>query len=293
MNLYQKQLIDSLENLTQLIAPQHIPQDVIDAVVSENPWFTPYYIRRSLEGISMWLDKKTLYKFVEGYPPPRKEIRKTGVIAAGNIPLVGFHDVLMVLLSGNICLLKPSHQDTVLMKWLMKCWKQVWPVIEKRLFIVQRIEAADFLIATGSNNSARYFEAKYGHIPHIIRKNRYSVAILDENVDKKKMEGLCEDILLYNGLGCRNVSNLVIKPGFRWEDWDEKLRQYSTKHLNPLYLERVLYEKRRIELLEEKVKIIQIFWFGLLTAFRIHQWVFFMGLKLRQMVMLSDCSESM
>ena len=255
MYVDQQKILESLVQLAPVIRSHAIEARTIAETVAENPWFTEYYIRRRLDGIAIWLDVSVLTDFVSAYPQQKNPAKQIGVIAAGNIPLVGIHDVFVVLLSGNICLLKPSGQDRVLINWIRNKWIQIYPEIANLFQITSQLTQPDFLIATGSNNSARYFEANYGHIAHLIRKNRYSVAILEENLGEKEIEGLCEDILLFNGLGCRNVSNLIINPGFDWGMLEEKLAEYSTKHLNPLYLERVLYEKKRIELLEGKVKV--------------------------------------
>ena len=256
MHIPREQLIESLIKLAPRLFPGTIPQEIVSKAQADNPWFTRYFIQKRLEGLVQWLAQDSLFAFVSDYPFREKSEKMVGVIAAGNLPLVGFHDLLVCLLTGHKCLLKPSRRDFVLMHWLKEEWLEVLPEIASRLHIVSRLEGLDFLLATGSNNSARYFEANFGQVDRLVRKNRYGVAILNSQMDEKQLEGLCEDILLFNGLGCRNVSNLLIFPGFEWKSLEEKLKDYQNDKLNPLYLERVLYEKHRIELLDEKVYIL-------------------------------------
>ena len=256
MHIPREQLIESLIKLAPKLLPDTIPQEIVAKAIAHNPWFTRYYIQKRLEGIVQWLAQDVLSEFVSDYPFRSGSEKRVGVIAAGNLPLVGFHDILVCLLCGHICIVKPSRRDSVLLKWLREEWIDILPEIASRFLIVKQLDRLDFLLATGSNNSARYFEANFGQVDRIVRKNRYAVAILHSQMSENQLEGLCEDILLFNGLGCRNVSNLAVFPDFNWEKLEEKLRDYANDRLNPLYLERVLYEKNRIEFMDEKVRVL-------------------------------------
>ena len=254
---FRPQLIDSLSMLTEFFCLEAIPESVLNKTLSANPWFTEYYIDKSLRAIRTWLDSDQIWAFVEKYPKPLQTPIQVGIIAAGNLPLVGFHDVLMTLLSGNIAQVKCSHQDWVLLEWMREIWIKRVPLLSKVFHLVSQLEKPDFLIATGNNNSARYFHSAYEKIPRIVRKNRFSVAVLDQEVNEKDLALLCEDMLLYNGLGCRNVSNLIIWEGFEIKRLVNQLDTYKQNLMNPLYLERVLYEKSRAKVLELPVILSQ------------------------------------
>lgn len=226
------------------------PQKIIQEAVKTNPWFTAYYIRQSLRNIASWLSVETFQKFETIYSYPSIEPKHIGIIAAGNVPLVGFHDVLISLLSGHIVSIKCSHQDQVLMEWILESWKKILPALNSYIRLVHKIEKADYLIATGSNNTARYLEANYGEIPKLIRKNRFSVVILDSEISDEKLMRLSDDILLHNGLGCRNVSNCLVVEGFDIDKWQNLLLQkYSFDKLNPYYIKKVAYERARLTML--------------------------------------------
>ena len=133
---------------------------------------------------------------------------------AGNIPLVGFHDLLCVLLSGHILLAKLSANDTVLMQWAMEQLISLEPRFADYLRPVPRLNAADAYIATGSDNTARYFDFYFGKKPNLIRRNRSSVAVLTGQESSSELARLGPDIFQYYGLGCRNVSKLYVPPGY-------------------------------------------------------------------------------
>ncbi|MEM6803135.1 MAG: acyl-CoA reductase [Bacteroidota bacterium] len=193
------------------------------------------------------LEQVAFKSFLENYQLTWGEPKRVGIIAAGNLPLVCFHDILMTLLAGHICICKCSHQDKVLISYLRERWIEILPGIAELFVISDRLERLDFLISTGSNNTARYIEALYPNIPKLVRKNRFSVGILKAGLSENQMKGLAEDILLYNGLGCRNVSNLLIHPEADLILFSKILENYPQKQINPLYLERVLYERIRLE----------------------------------------------
>ena len=246
-SISRKDLQSSLIKLGESLYSEKIPEKVLHEALQENPWFTPYYIKSSLEGIRIWLQKESLENFLANYPIYESPPKEVAVIAAGNLPLVCFHDVLMSLLAGHICLLKTSHRDRVLISYVRKLWIEIFPEIAAYFQLVEKVEHCDFLISTGSNNTARYIEAKYPHTPKLIRKNRFSVGLLTAEMNEEEMKGLAKDIFLYNGLGCRNVSNLLIFPEADLPTFYEILNDYPQNLLNPFYLERVLYERSRLE----------------------------------------------
>jgi Acyl-CoA reductase (LuxC) len=208
----EKAWVDYKDGVSQLDHEEF--SKIIEAVKHHNGWFTPEMVRKSIAGIRSWLKKDILENWVTKYT--FKEKNKTvAVIMAGNIPLVGFHDVLCVLLSGNKLMAKFSSDDDVLMPLLLKYLVQIEPAFDEQIRIAnQKMTSFDAVIATGSNNSARYFESYFGKYPHIIRKNRTSVAILDGSESEEELRSLGHDVFDFYGLGCRNVTKVYVPEGY-------------------------------------------------------------------------------
>ena len=196
---------------------------------NHNPWFTDENIDYSLNEISQSLSKENLEKWVSMYPDLQfsNESKRAGVITAGNIPLVGFHDFLSVLISGNKFVGKLSSKNDKLLPKIIDMLIDIEPEFKDYISITaDRLKNFDAVIATGSNNSARYFEYYFGKYPHIIRKNRNSAAVLSGNETDEELRLLADDIFLYFGLGCRSVSKLFLPDGY---DLDRIFRN-SLKH---------------------------------------------------------------
>jgi hypothetical protein len=188
----------------------------IDESYSYNGWFTKEYIVKALQGIVLMLEENQLRQFAQEIKEP-KSPKTVAVIMAGNIPAVGFHDFMCVLLSGNKILIKPSSDDKILITFFAEFLMEVEPLFKERiLFTDGRMNNFDAIIATGSNNSALYFEKYFGKYPHIIRKNRTSVAVLTGNETPEELNLLGNDIFDYYGLGCRNVSKLYVPTGYNF-----------------------------------------------------------------------------
>ena len=181
---------------------------------NRNAWFDLPNVRSAIMGVAHLLAEPALSHWAGRYPAEPASPRQVGVVMAGNIPLVGFHDLLCVLLSGHTLLAKPSQDDTVLMLWIAKELTQIEPAFGERLQFVERLNAADAFIATGSDNTARYFEYYFRNKPHLIRRNRTSLAILTGRETPEELAGLGADIFQYYGLGCRNVSKLYVPEGY-------------------------------------------------------------------------------
>lgn len=186
-------------------------EEVIRHAFVRNGWFCEQFVRSALMGIASWLRKDVLENFIAGYAFTEMP-KRIAVIAAGNIPAVGFHDIMCVLLSGNKAVCKLSSKDEVLLPFLFGKFFKDEIVFEKSI-----IADFDAVIATGSNNSALHFESYFGKYPHIIRHNRHSVAVLSGNESKEDLAGLAEDMLLYAGLGCRSVSKLFVPRDYDFE----------------------------------------------------------------------------
>ncbi|MBT0550036.1 acyl-CoA reductase [Riemerella anatipestifer] len=180
----------------------------------ENPWFTQDSLRFALKQWADLLTEENLNDWVNSYPET-KGGKKVGLILAGNIPLVGFHDVITVVLSGHIPVIKMSSKDKQILPFLLEKWASLSEGIEYQL--VEKLENYDAVIATGSNNTARYLEYYFKNKPNIIRKNRTSVAVLSGKETDEELQLLAEDIFRYFGLGCRNVTRLFIPQDFKLE----------------------------------------------------------------------------
>jgi hypothetical protein len=195
---------------------------------TQNAWFTPENVQAALSSIAThYLNKNKLLEWVAGYDLDRQQPHSVGVVMAGNIPAAGFHDLLCVLLSGNRLMAKLSSQDSVLLKELASQLIRIEPRWQPFIEFSERLNAADAIIATGSDNSARYFRYYFGSKPHIIRQNRTSCAIIRGNEKKSELSKLGDDALLYFGLGCRNISKLFVPSGYDFTPFFE-----SIEHLN-------------------------------------------------------------
>jgi hypothetical protein len=208
------------EKLLSLADNQHI----------HNPWFTPAYVRMAISAIADNLTEEKLKRWTGKYPGLEKDYKplKAGVIMAGNIPLVGFHDFLSVLISGNKIIAKTSSKDPVLLPFLAEILGSVDSDFKNYIRLEKdAISDFDIVIATGSDNSARYFDYYFGRYPNIIRKNRNSIAVLDGEESDADLENLGLDLFSYFGLGCRNVSKIYIPEGFDLERLTSAWKKYS------------------------------------------------------------------
>lgn len=209
--------------------------DVIYAVKSHNGWFDEKQVRRSIFALSQWLTKATLSDWSEQYPW-NSQPKKIAIIMAGNIPLVGFHDFVCGLLSGNNLLIKLSSDDKLLLPLIVKVLIAVNPEFENKIeFTQSQLKDFDAVIATGSNNTARYFEHYFGKYPHIIRKGRSSVAVLTGEESQEELVALGDDIFAYYGLGCRNVSKVYVPKGYKFDSLFEALYAYQDVAENKKY----------------------------------------------------------
>ncbi|MFD2520456.1 acyl-CoA reductase [Emticicia soli] len=212
---------------------------------NENAWFTEDNVKLSLNNIARYyLDKEILANFVEANsieanPNPKK----VGIVMAGNIPVVGFHDLLCVVLSGNIALVKLSSSDSVLMRLLIFQLFEINPALRDYIKVADKLNEADAMIATGSDNTAKHFEYYFTKIPHIIRKNRTSVAVLTGEESRTELANLGNDIFQYFGLGCRNVSKLFVPKGYTFDKFYESIEYWSTISIHHKYNNNYDYNK--------------------------------------------------
>lgn len=177
---------------------------------NENSWFTEENIQAAFHGLARYLRPEHLREWVSRYKLTVVKPRTVAVIMAGNIPLVGFHDFLTVLISGHNLLIKPSSKDSVLLSYLAKKLGEIEPRFAPRITFAEQLKNFDAVIATGSDNSARYFHYYFGRYPNIIRKNRTSCAVLNGRETQEELQALGRDVFSYFGLGCRNVSKIFV-----------------------------------------------------------------------------------
>lgn len=180
----------------------------------ENQWFTEENIQRAFDGLAFVLEKSKLEKWVSNYDVKAEVPKIVGIVMAGNIPLVGFHDLMCVLIGGHFAVIKVSNQDAFLTNLIISWLLEIEPRFKRNLEVRDRLTGIEAVIATGSDNTARYFEYYFKDIPSIIRKNRTSIAILNGRESIKDLKELGKDIFWYFGLGCRNVSKLLVPKGY-------------------------------------------------------------------------------
>lgn len=201
---------------------------VVQKAHAANVWFLPEFIGKAIEAITeAFLDPEKLERWLDTYPQRSAHQKSVGLIMAGNLPLVGFHDLLCVLAAGHRAIIKLSDKDPYLLPWITGHWIDVAPAMHHAIRYTDRLEGYDAVIATGTNNSARYFEYYFAHCPHILRRNRNGVAVLTGDESAEDLRQLASDMLMFFGMGCRNVSKLYIPAGFDLERLREAITDWS------------------------------------------------------------------
>ena len=219
-----------------------------------NAWFTEDHLEFALKQWSKALTENNIKKWLSHYNTHIKNPKTIAIIMAGNIPLVGFHDFLCVLLTGHFVLVKQSSNDEKLLPFIARFLKNICPHF-KITFTKDQIKGFDAVIATGSNNTSRYFEYYFKNKPSILRRNRNSVAVLtgEETIDELKL--LSEDIFRYYGLGCRNVSKLFVPVGYNFDlffnavyEWKDII--YDHKYANNYDYNKAVYLMSEFDILD-------------------------------------------
>jgi hypothetical protein len=203
-------------------------KDLLALSQSHNGWFTPEQVYFAVQSWAEALTEDNLNEWLSKYDLSKVKSKTVALILAGNIPLVGFHDFLSVLITGHKVLVKASSNDQHLIQFLANYLISVEPKLSYYIsFTDGRLENFDAIIATGSNNTARYFEFYFKDKPNIIRKNRNSVAVLNGKESHDDLVNLGEDIFRYFGLGCRNVSKLFVPKGYSFESFFKAIYEYK------------------------------------------------------------------
>lgn len=219
--------------------------ELYSAIRNNNPWFTKDNVQLTIQSIiSNFLSIEKLTDFCNAYPIvlPQKP-KKIGIVAAGNIPAVGFQDLLIAFLTGNDVNIKLSSTDNFLMRYIINIMYAIEPQLKNNIKEVQTITNSDAYIATGSDNSARYFDYYFAKKPSIIRKNRTSLAVLSGNENKIDLANLGNDIFQYFGLGCRNISKLLVPPNYDFTSFFEAIDYWNTIQMHHKYNNNYDYNK--------------------------------------------------
>ena len=210
----------------------------------ENGWFTRENVEYALKNWGLLLKAEGLKQWLAKYAIEDPKPKTVALITAGNIPLVGFHDFLSTLLTGHRLLVKCASNDKVLLPFLAQILQHHCPELETEIvFSEGRLEGFDAVIATGSNNTSRYFEYYFGKKPHIIRKNRNSIAVLSGDETEGDLEGLARDMLQYFGLGCRSVSKLYVPRDYNFDPFFSALYEYRDLAQHAKYANNYDYNK--------------------------------------------------
>lgn len=255
MNLNER--ITAFEKLGRVL--QTIDETELDTLLSnvrnQNPWFTEDQVKTALSGITKFLAKSTLQQWTLGYDLPGNNTKTIGVAMAGNIPLVGFHDFLCVLIAGYHLKAKLSSQDNLLLPWIAQHLITIEPRFSEFISFEERLNGVSVMIATGSDNTARYFEYYFRSIPHIIRKNRSSCAVILGEESAHELKTLGKDVFSYFGLGCRNVSKIFVPEGYdfkpmldQWNDYQDII--HHNKYCNNYDYQKSILLVNRIPFLD-------------------------------------------
>jgi hypothetical protein len=222
-----EKLIIAFNKLSEYLGnPDSTLKNAMESAQNNNGWFTQEEVNRAVLALHKMLNPQDMQSWFENIQIP-EEPKRVGLILAGNIPLVGFHDVLSVLSSGNIALIKLSSSDDKLLPLILAKLVEIEPLLKERVVYVDRLKDFDAVIATGSNNTSRYFEYYFGKVPNIIRKNRSSVAVLTGQETTEEIAALGHDIFDYFGLGCRNVSKLYIPLDYDIKNFFEPIESFK------------------------------------------------------------------
>ncbi|OAB78119.1 acyl-CoA reductase [Cochleicola gelatinilyticus] len=236
----------------------------LDTAVHHNGWFTRENIQFALKSWGKALSEENIKKWLSKYPIPKKTNLKTiAIIMAGNIPLVGFHDFLSVLITGNTALVKLSSNDSQLLPLISEYLIGIEPSFKQHIKITnKKLENFDAVIATGSDNTARYFDYYFGKYPHIIRKNRNAVAVLTGKETPEQLNALANDVFRYFGLGCRNVSKVFLPEDYNFDplfngmfSWKHMIN--NNKYINNYDYNKAVYLMSNLDLLDNEFLLLK------------------------------------
>ena len=192
--------------------------NTVETQYHQNRWFIPEFSNYALQAIITMLNDDELALFAQKYEHQTGQIgQKVAVISAGNIPMAAFHDLFMILMSGNSYQGKLSQHDKLLLPFVTQLLTEIYPPFKPHIEYVEQLSGYHKVIANGSNNSARYFEYYFKNVPLLLRRNRHSAAVMTGCETEAELSALCQDMLLYFGMGCRSVSKIFIPKSFDFQ----------------------------------------------------------------------------
>jgi hypothetical protein len=216
---------------------------LMDSASQKNSWFTNQSVQLALNGLQTFLNTEKLRQWTGEYKLSRAEPKVIGIAMAGNIPLVGFHDFLSVLIAGHSIKAKLSSQDSVLLPFITDKLLAIEPSFKENIEFAEQLKQVDAVIATGSDNTSRYFEYYFRKIPHIIRKNRSSCAVILGEESEAELTPLGKDVFAYFGLGCRNVSKIFVPHEYDFKTLLDSWEMYSEIINHHKYVNNYDYQK--------------------------------------------------
>ncbi|WP_419800483.1 acyl-CoA reductase [Mucilaginibacter sp.] len=226
--LIKSTLAETLSALGEkLLFPSEELLQLIDRERQYNAWFTPENVLQAVKAIGKMLNTNDLEQWLPENANAVFTGKKVGLVLAGNIPLVGFHDVLCVLVSGHFAMIKASANDSGLISYILKQLILLEPGFASRYEFTERLANFDAVMATGSNNTSRYFEHYFGKVPNIIRKNRNSLAVLSGDETEADLQKAGHDIFDYFGLGCRSVSKILVPQGYNFGQFFRAIESFQ------------------------------------------------------------------
>lgn len=209
--------IDAFCSLGQWLRKKVNPdlEKLINSTAASNPWFRKEDILFALNNLAeRYLEPQKLKQWTNSYDLGSIETKTVGLIMAGNLPLVGWHDIQSVLISGHKAQIKLSHRDNILIPFLLNEFAEFAPEVKSKFEIVERLKTYDAVIATGSTNTNRYFEQYFSQVPHLFRGTKNGLAVINGNETAEDLKKLGQDVFRYYGLGCRSVSKLLVPKGY-------------------------------------------------------------------------------
>lgn len=237
------QRIETLHALGRQLQQMPEIQTAIATAERYNPWFTPRFVSQSIQAIGQqMLHADKLNEWLRAYP--MHEVPKTiGLVFAGNIPLVGFHDFLCAYVCGCNMVIKLSSKDEQLFPAVLQALGKADPTVHQRVQLVEKLTGFDAVIATGSDNTNRYFEYYFRNYPNLLRRNRNSVALLTGQETNEELRALADDVCMYFGLGCRNVSKIYVPRGYDVANLLPHFEPYLWMHQHNRYMSNYDYQR--------------------------------------------------
>ena len=240
--LSKKERIAALSSLPAQIRKQAQREEILTQAYHKNQFFIPAFSEKAINAILAWHTAESLTKWLEKIPEER-DPKKVGLVLAGNIPLVGWHDLLSVFAAGHVALYKPSTADEVLTDWFLEALFTIEPKAREYFRKVERMTDVDSLIATGSNATAAHFNHYFAHIPRLIRGAKTSLGVIYGFESEEELAPLADDLMLYFGMGCRNVTKILVPEGYDFAPLFNALERYRFLTDHHKYVNNCIYHK--------------------------------------------------